>query len=202
MSAFRRVLGENPGIVDGWEYLALALGGLGRLDEAAAAYRGGLAASPGAPHLLGGLAVVELERGDTAAAASVLEELVVRRPDDAEAWEHLSLARLRQQRWPEARDAAARATTLDERRVEAWNNLGVALYQRGSRLGALDAWERAVALDPELHDVLYNLGTSAAELGRSAQARRALTRFVETAPPERYAEDLRRARRLLGRLAG
>jgi len=59
-----------------------------------------------------------------------------------------------------------------------------------------------VDLDPDLHDVLYNLGASAAELGRMEQARRALSRFVETAPPERYAAELRRARSLLARLPG
>ena len=39
-----------------------------------------------------------------------------------------------------------------------------------------------MTLDADLHDVLYNLGTSAAELGRVEQARRALSRFVESAP--------------------
>ena len=53
-----------------------------------------------------------------------------------------------------------------------------------------------------LFDALYNLGTRAAELDRWEQAERALTRFVDLAPPERYAADLRRARVLLSRRDG
>ncbi len=266
--AFEAVLADNPGIVDGWEYLALALRRLDRLDEAAAAYRGALAASVDAPHLLHGLAAVELDRrrpdaarealaradelgapeprlarrlglalaragrfpeavsvlrplaetgepaavtvlaralsegGDQTAAAGELERLLARVPGDAAASETLGLVRLRQQRWQEASDASRRAVEIDPGRVEAWNNLGVALYSIGRKGEAVDAWQRAADLDPDLHDVLYNLGTGAAALGRVEQARRALSRFVATAPPERYAADLRRARALLARLPG
>ena len=70
--AFETVLADNPGVVDGWEYLALSLRRLGRLDDAAAAYREALAASVEAPHLLHGLAAVELDRGRLDAAGGAL----------------------------------------------------------------------------------------------------------------------------------
>ena len=200
--AFREVLAENPGIVDGWEYLARSLRRLGRLRESAEAYRGALAAAGDQPYLVNALARTLSEIGEQAAAATELERLLGQAAGDAEAHETLGLVRLRQGRWQEARVASRRAVDLDPERPEAWNNLGVALYSGGRREEALEAWERAVALDPDLWDVLYNLGTSAAELGRAAQARRALERFVAAAPPDRYAADIRRARGLLSRLPG
>jgi arylsulfatase A-like enzyme/cytochrome c-type biogenesis protein CcmH/NrfG len=200
--AFRAVLAENPGIVDGWEYLALSLRRLGRLDESAAAYRGALAAAGDAPRLIHELARTLSEAGDQSAAGAELERLLALAPGDAAGHETLGLVRLRQRRWEDARAASERAVDLDPGRVEAWNNLGVALYSAGRGAEALDAWERAVELDPDLWDVLYNLGTSAAGLGRAEQARRALERFVAAAPPERYGADIRRARALLARLPG
>ena len=200
--AFRRVLAENPGIVDGWEHLALSLRRLGRLRESAEAYRGALAAAGDVPYLLQELARTLSELGDQPAAAAALDRLLAVDPGSAAAHETLGLVRLRQRRWRQAAEASERAVALDPGRPRAWNNLGVALYSSGRRHEALEAWERAVALEPDLWDVLYNLGTSAAELGRAEQARRALQRFVDAAPPERYAADIRRARGLLARLPG
>lgn len=47
----RRVVGENPGMVDAWESLAQAYQGLGRLEEAHAAYRQAMESSGGASHV-------------------------------------------------------------------------------------------------------------------------------------------------------
>jgi tetratricopeptide (TPR) repeat protein len=80
--------------------------------------------------------------------------------------------------------------------------LGVALYRLEGAGPALDAWERAVALDPAQYDALFNIGLVAAQAGRAAQARQALTRFAETAPPARFGPDLQKARQILARLPG
>jgi tetratricopeptide (TPR) repeat protein len=180
--------------------LGLGLARAGQFSDAVFVLRP--LAERGDPAATKTLARVFSESGDQPAAAAELQRLLARTPDDAEAQETLGLVRLRQRRWPEARAASARAVELDPLRVEAWNNLGVALHSAGQRLAALDAWERAVSLEAERYDVLYNLGVSAAELGRVEQARRALSRFVESAPPDRYAADIRQARGLLARLSG
>ncbi|MFL6193944.1 MAG: sulfatase-like hydrolase/transferase [Thermoanaerobaculia bacterium] len=50
-AAFRRVIAENPKMVDAWEYLARALQRMGKPDEALAAYREALKASNGSPQI-------------------------------------------------------------------------------------------------------------------------------------------------------
>jgi arylsulfatase A-like enzyme/Flp pilus assembly protein TadD len=49
--AFRKVLAENPKMVDAWEYLGRALQHGGKTEEALAAYRQGLKVSNGSPQL-------------------------------------------------------------------------------------------------------------------------------------------------------
>ena len=58
----------------------------------------------------------------------------------------------------------------------------------------------AVELDPKAFDALYNLGLTAAAAGRAELARRALTRYVATAPADRHRDEIRKARQVLAQL--
>jgi Tfp pilus assembly protein PilF len=91
---------------------------------------------------------------------------------------------------------------LDPTLSDAWNNLGAALYFLDRPVEALEAWEEAVEQDPLQYETLFNIGIKAPELGRLAQARSALRRFIETAPQRRYATDIEEAQRLLRQLGG
>ncbi len=157
-------------------------------------------ADSGDPRSLNALALALTEAGRYREAEAVLEQTLAADPDNPKALQQLGLVELRRGRWTTARDRCRRALELNDRLPLAWNNLGVALYQLADAGGALDAWQRAIELDPELWDALYNLGTKALEHGRDDQAREALRRFIDAAPKERYAADLRRARVLLNRL--
>ena len=46
-------------------------------------------------------------------------------------------------------------------------------------------------LDPTNWDALYNLGVQLLRVGRVAEARPHLERFVRTAPASQYAKDIR-----------
>lgn len=54
--------------------------------------------------------------------------------------------------------------------------------------------------DPRLYDALYNLAIVASRAGRNDVARDALRPFIDSAPPQRYADDLTTARALLSQL--
>lgn len=82
----------------------------------------------------------------------------------------------------------------------AWNNLGVALYQLREPGAAFKAWQRAVDLQPDLWDTLWTLATKAAESGWNQLARISFERFLAKAPPDRYGEQLRKARLYLAEL--
>ncbi len=188
------------GDADAARRLALAFARAGRLDDAAAILQPLVATRD--PAATRALARILSEQGRQRPAEALLERALHIEPESAEAHELIALVALREGRWPDAVAASRRALELDETRPEAWNQLGVALYSQGRQPAALDAWERAVTLDPNAWDTLFNLGTRAAELGRREQAWRALSRFVEGAPEERYRIDLRQARVLLRRLGG
>ena len=121
-------------------------------------------------------------------------------PTNARACENLSAAAIARELWSEATEWAGKALELDDKLPNAWNNLGVARYYLGDGPGALEAWQRALDLNPRQFDTLFNLGLKAAELGETDLARRALRRFLDTAPPGPYAPALEDARRLLAQL--
>lgn len=173
VSAYRRVLRDNPGLLDAWQALGDLLLRMGRRTDALAAYRRAFDLSGGDPQRRGTLVRLELEE---------------------------ALAALGRGDWSTAEGSAERVVELDPEQVEGWNDLGVARWQLGRHDAALDAWQHATTLDPEAWDTLFNLGTRAAELGREAVAREALGRFVAGAPSADYGRDLVRARVLLRRL--
>jgi len=145
-----------------------------------------------------GIALSDAGRQDEAAAA--LQRVVSHYPEDPKGYENTGIVALRRGRVAEARDALRRALDLNPSLPIAWNTLGVALYQLEGPPAALDAWQRSVALDGTQYDALYNLGLVAAEAGRPEQSRQALLRFVQTAPPQRWGAEIRKARQLLARL--
>jgi tetratricopeptide (TPR) repeat protein len=130
----------------------------------------------------------------------MLERAVAKAPGNARAHQQLGVVLLRAGRTGDAHDALRRALAAEERLPAAWNALGVALYRLQGPAAALPAWRRAVELDNGQIEALFNLGLVAASLGRRGEARHALERFVATAPPDRHAADLSRARELLREL--
>lgn len=152
--------------------------------------------------VLNTLAQVLSQGGRQDQANAVLDQVLVRDPDDSIAHETLALVALRRDAWEEARRHAERALGRSPNSAPAWNYLGVALHNLGARRDAVAAWQKAVELDPSDLDVLYNLGLAAAEVGETAVATDALERFIARASPERHREDLARVRPLLSRLKG
>lgn len=193
-NALRRGL-VTPEIV---RQTGLLLAGAGRAAEAVTLL--GPLASTGDLDALNALGLALSESGRQREAREVLERVFDRDPRNPLARQHLALVALRLQDWPAARREAEAAVGIAPGLQHAWNYLGVALYNLGRPGEAVEAWERAVALDPGDFDLLFNLGLVAAERGDLARARRALGRFTEGAPPERYRADIEKARALLREL--
>jgi arylsulfatase A-like enzyme/Tfp pilus assembly protein PilF len=182
--------------------LGLALSEVGRGAEAVAVLEP-FASSPGADAAtLNALGIALSDAGRHGDAAALLQRVAARYPNDPKAFENLGIVALRMDQPEQARTQLRRALSLNPDLPIAWNTLGVALYRLEGPAAALDAWERSVAIDPRQYDALFNLGLVAAQAGRSAQARQALGRFVATAPPARFAADIRKARLILAQLPG
>jgi arylsulfatase A-like enzyme/Flp pilus assembly protein TadD len=182
--------------------LGLALSEAGRAAEAVAVLEP-FASLPGSDAAtLNALGIALSDAGRHGDAAGLLQRVAARFPHDPKAFENLGIVALRMDQPEQSRTQLRRALALNPNLPIAWNTLGVALYRLEGPAAALDAWERSVAIDPRQYDALFNIGLVAAQAGRSAQARQALGRFVATAPPARFAPDIRKARQILARLAG
>jgi choline-sulfatase len=179
---------------------ALSLSEGGRTAEAIALLQP--LAETGEPPTLNALAIALSDAGRNGEAMTVLQRVLQRDPKNAHAYETLGMIELRQQHPTEALGHLRRALELNDKLPIAWNTLGVALYQTGAPEGAVQAWQRSVELDPKQYDALYNLGLVAAGQGRRAEARKALRQFVDTAPPHRFAADIRKAQGILREMGG
>jgi arylsulfatase A-like enzyme/Flp pilus assembly protein TadD len=181
--------------------LGMALSEKGRVAESIEVLQP-LAAGGMEPSSANALAIALSEAGRQGEAAAVARRVVESDPGNARAHEILGIVALREGRAAEARSELEKALELNRQLPNAWNTLGVALYELEGPAAALAAWQQAVALEPQRHETLYNIGLVAAQIGRRAEARQALRRFVSTAPPERYAADIGKAQQLLRELGG
>jgi tetratricopeptide (TPR) repeat protein len=200
MGIMRKAVAEGHANEGLRRQLALALAASGRSAEAVEVLQP-VAATAGPPTLNAlGIALSDAGRQDEAMA--VLRRSLEKDPKNAHAYENLGIVALRQNHPQEARDQLRKAIELNAELPIAWNTLGVALYQTDGPAAALPAWQKAVQLDPGQFDALFNLGLVAAEQGQRAEARRALSQFVATAPPARFAADIEKARGILREMRG
>jgi arylsulfatase A-like enzyme/Flp pilus assembly protein TadD len=145
-----------------------------------------------------GLALGDAGRYPEAIAA--LQKAAAASPHDPAPIEDLGVVSLHMDQPAAAQRYLESALALNDRLPVSWNTLGVALFRQQRTDAALSAWERAVTIDPRQYDALYNIGLVAAGAGRRAQASKALTRFVATAPPARWKSEIAKARAMLQQL--
>ncbi len=136
-------------------------------------------------HFHNNLGYILLERGGeegTAAGWSAAEhqfELATRvKPGFARAWNNLGVARARQGRRDEARQAYKRAIALDREFSSPRLNLGALLLEAGEVDGAWEQLETAARLDSSAPNVQYQLGLARLKRGDRRGAAKALERAV------------------------
>ncbi len=152
------------------------------------------------PEDLNTLGFVLAEGGRLDQATAALTRSLSHDPTNPEAHQNLALVALYRQDWIEAENQASRALEQAPALNHAWNYLGVANANLGRPRRALEAWERASALVPQDFDLLYNIAIVSLQTGDRSRAAGALRRFIEGAPPERYAPDITKARGMLRQL--
>jgi tetratricopeptide (TPR) repeat protein len=121
-------------------------------------------------------------------------------PNHAPAHQNLGILALRLGDMRTAQDSLSRALALNPRLPLALNTMGVLYARQGDDARAVDHWRRAVDIDPRQYDALYNIGLVLMRAGNREDARRALERYVRTAPPQRYGAEIANARRALAAL--
>ncbi|HEV8660881.1 MAG TPA: sulfatase-like hydrolase/transferase [Thermoanaerobaculia bacterium] len=175
--------------------LALMLSSTGRSAEAVALLAP--LASGNNPDVLNAYGVALADEGKPADAIRQFERVLAIDPNNAPALQNLGIVALRGDDVNRSRDYLTRALALNPRLPLALNTLGVVHARSGDLSGAVDLWRRAVAIDPRQYDALFNIAAVESRAGHREEARKALTQFVQTAPPQRYARDIAAARQAL-----
>ncbi len=139
--------------------------------------------------------------GGTSPAEQVLNDAqarVEREPQNPDAWEALASAYSGDEQPQQAIDAAERAVALAPRQLSRVQTL-VSLQVRGGDLpAAVETLQTFTEAQPRNAEAFLQLGQIAAQAGRTDLARLAYQRFLQLAPDDRLAEDVRAQIRELG----
>ena len=127
-------------------------------------------------------AIAALRSGDLPRAAALATEKTKRDPDDAAAWEVLSVACLQRGVLEPAVDAAQRAAKLSPQVASRHANLGVILRAAGQPEAAEAAYGAAIAADPAFAAAHHNLGNLRLDQGRLHDAEASLRAAVALQP--------------------
>ena len=152
------------------------------------------------PDVLNALGVALADEGDAAGAEGIFNRILTTDSNNAPALQNLGIVALRKDDLRGAQSYLSRALDLNPRLPLALNTLGVVYARAGDFAHAVEYWNRAVDVDPRQYDALFNIGLVEGRSGHRAEARKALERFVATAPAARYAGDIASARKALSEL--
>ena len=179
--------------------LAAYLQESGALARSAEVLEAVVAAHPDYADAFNSLGVAYSRMRERERAKAAFQKVLALDPTSATAYENLGVDALMAGDLGTAVQMLTRALELDPALAAAHNALATALLRQGRRAEALEHWRTAVQLNPRLYDALYNLGTVLYTNGQRAEARPFLERFVDEAPPARYAPDIAHIRRMLDR---
>lgn len=152
------------------------------------------------PEVLNAYGVALADLGKVDEADAQFRKVLQTDPNNAPALQNLGIVALRRDDVPTAMSFLTRALELNPKLPLALNTLGVVYARQGDFAHAVDAWSRAVMIDPRQYDALFNIGLVEGRAGHVNEARTALQRFVATAPPQRYGNDIETAKRALASL--
>jgi arylsulfatase A-like enzyme len=186
--AFRRVIAQNPRMVDAWEFLGRALQRSGRIESALAAYREALEISGGSPHIAVAAASLYFDLEQLDQAEQHARIAVPTNPSFAHGL--LAQIALRRGRLDEAEKEARLAMEDESLRVGPMVTLAEVLHARKDLQGALDLTRQAEAVynereakDEDLLRGLYLMrGKVLADLGDARGAEQAFQREIQLFP--------------------
>lgn len=186
--AFRKVIAENPKMVDAWEYLGRALQRSGRSEEALAAYQQGLKVSNGSPQIAVAAASLYYDLGRLDEAETHAKMAIATHSSFA----HGLLAQIALQRNDLDRAEKEARAAMDEKstRLGPMITLAEVMHARKDDAGAFDLTRKAIeiynqreAKDPELIRGLFLIrGKILADQGDVQNAEASFKKEIELFP--------------------
>ncbi len=185
---FDKVLALAPESQEAHSGKGLALGHLGRFDEAIPHLETVVRQNPAFPGARMHLGNALFGKGLATEALPHLEAALNLKPDSAEAHYNLGNALLQFGRLDEASNRFKKAIELDPDLADAYNNLGALLLSRNDAEGALPYLQKVSELRPDKAGSHANLGVALRLLGRSAEAVAAYERALAIDPNQTAAQ--------------
>ena len=146
------------------------------------------------PDLLNAYGLALAGSGHPREAFAIFDRILQIDSTNAKALQNYGIVALQNNDANTAREKLLRALDLNPNLPLTLNTLGV-LYARDGRYpDAIEMWSRAIALDQRQYDAMYNLALVAGQQRRWDVCLRALDQFIDTAPPQRYGNDIAKAR--------
>ncbi|MDB5400686.1 MAG: hypothetical protein JWQ55_2704 [Rhodopila sp.] len=177
-----KAITTNANVASYHSNLGNALKQLGRLDQAAAAYRGALGLMPNFMEAHYNLGNTFREQGRLDDAVACYRKALALKPDFAEAHNNLGRVLEDQGRLDEAVACCRRALDLKPNFPEAHYNLGRALEEQERLDDAAVCYRKALDLQPDLAEAHNNLGAVLGRQGHSDDAIAGYRRALELKP--------------------
>ncbi len=128
--------------------------------------------------------VALFQRGYLEQAAASFKQVIVAKPDDAEAYYNLGTLELRRNSLQEARKYLEQTVKLKPNYPEAWNNLGMIAGQQGQTDEAVSNFEQSLLLRPSYATALLNLGNLYRRQGNFPEAEKLLNHALDSQPDD------------------
>ena len=172
----------------------------GRYDEAMNLYRAALQNGVENGQLHSRLGDLLVRAGKKAEALPEYEQSVRMNPADVATQGKVATAYMERGRLADAERILNGVVAVEPSNAAAHNALGVLAIQRHDEAAARRHFEKAVELDPDLVEAHFNLGLFYRMAGDKARARTSFEQFLAKAPPNRYKEQIPKARAALAEL--
>jgi serine/threonine-protein kinase len=167
---------DRPDLAHIWVHLGNALGGKGRLEEAAQAYALATQLQPDLPMPWYKLGIALQGLGKRAEALAAFRNVVARQADHAESHLNIGALHLERAQWDDAIASFRKAIASKKDYVKAHHNLGFALRKKGRLDEAAVSSRRAIELRPDYPEAHVNLGLVLLAQRKFSAAREALRR--------------------------
>jgi Flp pilus assembly protein TadD len=197
LAALRRAVALNPRDTQAIALLAGTLTEANRPADAIAILQPYASRNDADTQVLLALALAQARGARLDDALATLERARAADATDANIFLHAGTVRLMAGQRSEARSAFQRALDLDPNLARAHSSLAAIDAEDGRTEQALSHWRTAVALDSGEYARLLAVAITLAQAGRPQQARPYMQFFADSAPADRFAGDIARARQWL-----
>lgn len=199
--ALAPLLGARPDDIEAQHLKAIALGALGRIDEASSLFTAVAARHPMRHAVLSNFGNALKSAGRTSEAAQRYREAVRLAPSFANGWLNLGLCLYQMGEIDPAEEAFAAAARADPRMAQPWTAIGAIRMDKGQFEEALHCFDRALALRPAHGPTVVQRGRALNALGRTGEAALVLAPAARAPSPDaeavyQYANVLRSLGRL------